>query len=101
MVNQKEAARAWSEWLTELHKQKQDNTMETTDKTTVAHETCTPFGNIFGLDVDSETIHEILSVLHRRNLSVSRAQDILQKAERAIGLIRFSWDPTTLRIIPQ
>ena len=48
----------------------------------------------FGLypDKDTDVINEILDALHRRQLTVSEAQLILHKAERAIGLIPFLWD---------
>jgi hypothetical protein len=52
------------------------------------------FRKMYGLnaDKDSAVLHEILDALHRRNLTVSEAHDILHKAERAIGLIPFQWN---------
>jgi hypothetical protein len=42
-------------------------------------------------DKDSAVIHEILSLLHRQNLTYSQAEDVLEKAMIAMGLIRFYW----------
>ena len=47
---------------------------------------------LFGIDMDSETVNEIMELLSSKSISVGRAKKILEKLSFAINLTELQWE---------